>query len=941
MDQEPDLVVSAGFSDAKLAAEVNKVVGKFAAAGKQAQEAFNKTAEKAVENSQIVRANTRELDRLKRAYDPLYAASKRYEGELKRLDRALDVGAINQKQYADQVGLAAREMNVASGAIAGATKNFAGGGNTMQQLGWQIGDFATQVGAGTSAVQAFGQQAPQMLGAFGTWGALAGAAVAIAVPLGAALLKMAFDTETLDEKLEKLNETTDEYTSLAERAADPIEVLRQRYGSLADEVQRANSTMAMLASIQAKSDLFGASRSLSGGLGIDLNRLRPDPSQLAGITNPDRLRVEAAAQVEAQAEAMKKLAEKTGASADQAERLRMALNRTDSSNSLEATAKDAENLLSIIAELSVTATDDQRGFLSGWATQVSAVMTAAQAQIKATRSEFERVADQYETDTEKLKKLSNDRKVAEEAVANAIRERNAEAVVIANERLELIDAELAKTRQLALANDELFQAMQKRLKAALPGFIDNAVEAATGTTLTQWGSYGESANKGILDLIAKVESGGDYNATLDNGRWTGGAKNLVNMTLKEVRALQESMKTPENRAIYGDGDGSSALGRYQIVGTTLDGLMKRLKLSGDELFSPEMQDRLANELLRQIKTGDVSGIRNVWAGLENVPDPLIQKAWGQQSIERVDPEVQRAREAEIKDRERIAEQAAKYGEQLAQNLLTERESSKLAASQADQIAAIKSSGLDPEAEARAIAAVTAETERQRTVMMLMADAKRRNVDLDAMLTDGSMTYRQAIEALGEAKRADIIASNDRAIAEGRAAEAQQFMASQQDQFKNGLLDAIIAGESFTDVLANLAQAFARAALQAALFGEGPMAGGGGGGGLLGGLIGGIFGGFRANGGPVRAGVPYFVNENTTNSEVVVPSQSGGVLNVPQAQAALRQSSGGANGSRSVALTIDLRGTTGDRELDAKIARAGRQILAQVPSVMDDVNKRTR
>lgn len=46
------------------------------------------------------------------------------------------------------------------------------------------------------------------------------------------------------------------------------------------------------------------------------------------------------------------------------------------------------------------------------------------------------------------------------------------------------------------------------------------------------------------------------------------------------------------------------------------------------------------------------------------------------------------------------------------------------------------------------------------------------------------------------------------------------------------------------------------------------------------------------------------------------------------QAALRQSSGGASGSRSVALTIDLRGTTGDRELDAKIARAGRQILAQ-------------
>jgi len=35
-----------------------------------------------------------------------------------------------------------------------------------------------------------------------------------------------------------------------------------------------------------------------------------------------------------------------------------------------------------------------------------------------------------------------------------------------------------------------------------------------------------------------------------------------------------------------------------------------------------------------------------------------------------------------------------------------------------------------------------------------------------------------------------------------------------------------------------------------------------------------------------------VNENTPNSEVFVPSQSGGVLNVPQAQAALRGASGG-------------------------------------------------
>ena len=65
MADDADLLISAGFSDAKLAAEVNKVVGKFAAAGKKAQDAFNKTAADGVENSQVVKANAREIERLR------------------------------------------------------------------------------------------------------------------------------------------------------------------------------------------------------------------------------------------------------------------------------------------------------------------------------------------------------------------------------------------------------------------------------------------------------------------------------------------------------------------------------------------------------------------------------------------------------------------------------------------------------------------------------------------------------------------------------------------------------------------------------------------------------------------------------------------------------------------------------------------------------------
>ncbi|MFG6081599.1 phage tail length tape measure family protein [Paracoccus litorisediminis] len=47
-----------------------------------------------------------------------------------------------------------------------------------------------------------------------------------------------------------------------------------------------------------------------------------------------------------------------------------------------------------------------------------------------------------------------------------------------------------------------------------------------------------------------------------------------------------------------------------------------------------------------------------------------------------------------------------------------------------------------------------------------------------------------------------------------------------------------------------------------------------------------------------------------------------------------------SGARDVSLTIDLRGTTGDRELDAKFERAGQQILARVPGFLANHNKRT-
>ena len=99
----------------------------------------------------------------------------------------------------------------------------------------------------------------------------------------------------------------------------------------------------------------------------------------------------------------------------------------------------------------------------------------------------------------------------------------------------------------------------------------------------------------MLDLIGFTE-GTDrkrgYNETLAYGAFTDGDVDLVAMKLQEIDALQTRMlKRPENSF------NSSALGRYQIVRTTLRTIRKTLKLPATTLFDADMQDRCACYLL--------------------------------------------------------------------------------------------------------------------------------------------------------------------------------------------------------------------------------------------------------------------------------------------------------------------------------------------------------
>lgn len=133
--------------------------------------------------------------------------------DLERALGALTPGTLEFEQTAAQLGLVRKELQQttdlaeayatkASGA-AGATRNW---GAVAGQAGYQVGDFAVQVGSGTSALTAFAQQGSQLLGMFGPGGAVLGAVVAI----GAAVYNAFKGVNDEKSKAKELGDAIDE-----------------------------------------------------------------------------------------------------------------------------------------------------------------------------------------------------------------------------------------------------------------------------------------------------------------------------------------------------------------------------------------------------------------------------------------------------------------------------------------------------------------------------------------------------------------------------------------------------------------------------------------------------------------------------------------------------------------------------------------------------------
>ena len=93
----------------------------------------------------------------------------------------------------------------------------------------------------------------------------------------------------------------------------------------------------------------------------------------------------------------------------------------------------------------------------------------------------------------------------------------------------------------------------------------------------------------LLAVIAKGESRGNYNAYFGNAN--NSMIDFTRMKLSEVLLWQ--------REFVESGQPSNAVGKYQFIRPTLEGLVAEMHIDTNELFDGELQDRLAIRLIER------------------------------------------------------------------------------------------------------------------------------------------------------------------------------------------------------------------------------------------------------------------------------------------------------------------------------------------------------
>lgn len=345
----------------------------------------------------------RGIQQLQASLDPAYAATMRYESAVEQVQAAVMSGAITQQQ-ANQV-LALAEARYRGAGAAAATMDRAmvatgGGMNNLrfqvQNASYQVGDFAVQVGAGTSAAQALGQQLPQFLGGFGMVGALMGTVAAIAIPLGRAFFATGEKAKTLDEQLKALASSMNDLDSATRAANSPVEDILRNYGAYADQAAALLEVQRELAYVDATRALTATATSIADAFG-ELERLGPAVEDL-----PEYIQAFQAEFGQLNADRVTDMAEALGITKEQAIGLAQAMVDLEDADGPEAQAKALKAIIDALAdatggamEMNVEAAKLYDSLLNAWGAALKLSVVDLVSNITPAADEAGRLASNF------------------------------------------------------------------------------------------------------------------------------------------------------------------------------------------------------------------------------------------------------------------------------------------------------------------------------------------------------------------------------------------------------------------------------------------------------------------------------------------------------------------------------------------------------------------
>lgn len=146
-------------------------------------------------------------------------------------------------------------------------------GRGVQNAAYQVGDFAVQVAGGTSAMRAMSMQLPQLLGGFGVFGAVAGAAFAILGPLAGSFFDAADGVSKLTDEIDANKVSLDSVRGTISQLAQ----LHETYNKAINATGGASSSAAAIVAANAKKE-YEARKQV---LGVELELLRIHGGELA------------------------------------------------------------------------------------------------------------------------------------------------------------------------------------------------------------------------------------------------------------------------------------------------------------------------------------------------------------------------------------------------------------------------------------------------------------------------------------------------------------------------------------------------------------------------------------------------------------------------------------------------------------------------------------